>query len=169
MAYEFLNGYGSPQIVIQRISDLYNIETISLDYCMIEAGLSEEYQEIFQRLELWNHKLIDYDFKGSRITFNLDYGSYCSATNLLNIEKIHYYNSNPDTYKLYFSPRTIPDAGRVFEVRLIGEGWRQALIENSASGIGHKDVNIGFVTVYPQPKQMYDTNNIAGQSYFHFL
>ena len=73
MPYQFLNGYGAPRIVIQEIATNSNVNTIDLDLCMVE-GLREDYEEDFKRVTLeYNSKIIDYDYRGSKITFNLDY------------------------------------------------------------------------------------------------
>jgi len=169
MSYQFLNGYGSPRIVIQNRNTNINDYTIDLDLCMIE-GLVEDYQEDFKRVELeYNSEIIDYDFRGCKITFNLDYTSYCSATNLLNIDTIHHYNSLPDDYKLFLQPRTVAAGGRAFEVRLSGDSWSQGMHKGGNASIGHKNTKISFVTSHPVSKGFVDTNSTVNMSFFHFI
>ena len=89
MSYSFLNGYGAPEITIVDVATNLTVNIIQLDLCMVD-GLMEEYEEDFKRIVLeYNSKIIDYNYRGSKITFHLDYDSYCSATNLMNIDLIH--------------------------------------------------------------------------------
>lgn len=169
MSYQFLNGYGAPRVIIQSVATKLNDFTIDLDLCMIE-GLVEEYQEDFKRVTLeYNSKIIDYDYRGAKITFNLDYDSYCSATNLMNIDIIHYYISKSDEFKVFLQPRTIADGGRTFEVRLSGDSWSQGMHKGGSSSIGHKGVKISFITAHPEGKNFSDTNTNICQSFFHFI
>lgn len=169
MSYQFLNGYGSPRIVIQEIATNSNVNTIDLDLCMIE-GLNESYEEDFKRVVLeYNSKIIDYDYRGSKITFTLDYDSYCSADNLMNIDLIHAYISRSDEFRVFLQPRTISDGGRVFEVRLSGDAWNQGMLIGGSSALGHKGVKISFITAFPVSKAFSDTNTNVNLSFFHFL
>lgn len=169
MSYQFLNGYGSPRIVIQDAVTNLNVTTIELDLCMIE-GLREDYQEDFKRITLeYNSKIIDYDYRGSKITFNLDYDSYCSASNLNKIDIIHAYISRSDEFRVYIQPRTVADGGRVFEVRLSGDIWGQGMHKGGSASVGHKGVKISFITAFPVSKNFTDTNTNTNLSFFHFL
>lgn len=156
MAIDIINGYGAPRMNIVRLSDGLIYEEIDLDMCMIEAGLQEDYQEDFKRIELeYNGGFVDYDHRGSRITFTLDYVSLCSGANLLNLDKIEKYNTQPDTYKLIFMPRTILAGTRAFEVRCEGS-FSSGIHTGSLSAIGMKGVRVSYVTTYPVSKNFYD-------------
>ena len=169
MSYQFLNGYGAPRVIIQSISTKLNDYTIDLDLCMIE-GLVEDYQEDFKRVELeYNSQIVDYDYRGAKITFNLDYDSYCSATNLMNIDTIHHFISRSTEFRVFLQPRTIASGGRVFEVRLSGDSWSQGMHKGGSASVGHKGVKISFITVHPESKNFSDTNTNINLSFFHFL
>ena len=83
----------------------------------MENGLIEDYTEDFKRIELHSGEYVDYNFKGSRIRFEMDYSSFCDAETVLKIEKIFYYNTLPNQYKIYMIPRNDMRIRR-FEVRL---------------------------------------------------
>ena len=169
MSYQFLNGYGAPRVIIQSISTKLNDYTVDLDLCMIE-GLFEDYQEDFKRVELeYNSQIVDYDYRGAKITFNLDYDSYCSATNLMNIDIIHAFISRSTEFRVFLQPRTIASGGRVFEVRLTRDSWSQGMHKGGSTSVGHKGVKISFITVYPEGKNFSDTNTNINLSFFHFL
>lgn len=169
MPYQFLNGYGAPRVVIQEIATNSNVNTIDLDLCMID-GLMEEYEEDFKRVTLeYNSKIIDYNYRGSKITFHLDYDSYCSATNLMNIDLIHAYISRSDEFRVFLQPRTVASGGRVFEVRLSGDSWSQGMHKGGSGSIGHKGVKISFITAFPVSKNFSDTNTNINLSFFHFM
>lgn len=170
MAYGILNGYGSPAMIIQRKSDLVNIATINLDLCMIESGLTEDYTEDFKRIYLEkNSEIVDYDFKGARIKFNLDYVSLCTGDNLMKLDIIEAYNSQPLIYDLYFQPRTTLSQGRTFRVRSSGDGFSQGIHSGAnGSAIGHKGVKVSYITVFPVSKN-FITIDDSGISFFHGL
>lgn len=158
MSYQFLNGYGSPRILVQNIVTLVNDFTIDLDLCMLEGGLLESYNEDFKRVKLETGRIIDYDFKGSNIKFDLDY-NFCTAANLLKIDRICYYNSLPGTYKLYLQPRFYRSQNRIFEVRFSGDEWSQGMNTGGVNSVGHRDVKISFITTYPVGKSFNYTDD----------
>ena len=169
MSYSFLNGYGAPEITIIDVASNMTVDIISLDLCMID-GLMEEYEEDFKRVTLeYNSKIIDYNYRGSKITFHLDYVSYCSATNLMNIDLIHAYISRSDEFRIFLRPRTVADGNRSFEVRLSGDTWQQGMHKGGIGSVGHKGVKISFITAFPVSKNFGVTGASDGLSYFHFL
>lgn len=169
MSYSFLNGYGAPEITIIDVASNMTVDIISLDLCMID-GLMEEYEEDFKRVTLeYNSKIIDYNYRGSKITFHLDYDSYCSATNLMNIDLIHAYISRSDEFRIFLRPRTVADGNRSFEVRLSGDTWQQGMHKGGIGSVGHKGVKISFITAFPVSKNFGVTGASDGLSYFHFL
>lgn len=169
MSYQFLNGYGAPEITVIDVSTNMTVNIIQLDLCMIE-GLREEYQEDFKRVELeYNSKIVDYDYRGSKIIFHLDYNDYCSATNLMNIDLIHAYISRSDEFRIFLRPRTVADGNRSFEVRLSGDSWEQGMHKGGNQSVGHKGVKISFITAFPVSKNFGVTGATTGLSYFHFL
>jgi len=166
MAYNFLNGYGSPKMVIQHIDNKTNDITIELDMCMLEGGLMENYNEDFKRIKLENGKIEDYDFKGSNIKFDLDY-NFCTAENLYKIDLINYYNSLPELYKMFFSPRTLRASGRVFEVRCSGDEFSQGVETGGTEAPGHRNVKVSYITTYPGGKQFAYTDDSVQRSYYY--
>jgi len=169
MSYSFLNGYGAPEITIVDVATNLTVNIIQLDLCMVD-GLMEEYEEDFKRVVLeYNSKIIDYNYRGSKITFHLDYDSYCSADNLMNIDLIHSYISRSDEFRVFLRPRTVADGNRSFEVRLSGDSWQQGMHKGGSGSVGHKGVKISFITAFPVSKSFGVTGATDGLSYFHFL
>ena len=65
----YINGVSYPRILVKNsLNEI--IDTIDLDLCRTN-GLTEEYTEDFKRIELESGRFIDYDTRGSRITFTL--------------------------------------------------------------------------------------------------
>lgn len=155
MSSLYLNGVSYPVFKIKTLANEL-VEVINLDLCG-ENGLTEEYEEDYKRVTLEsNSRIIDYDFRGARIKFILDYSDYVRVDNLMNIEKLFFYNSLPETYKIILSPRA--DIGaRQFEVRL-ADGKYSLGIQPDA--YNHKDPVIEFITVIPSSKYFTDPNDI---------
>jgi len=154
----YLNGISYPRIEIRAISNNELIDTFDLDLCSYEGGLQEDYAEEFKRIILEkDNKYIDYNNKASRITFTLDYSPYVKASNLMNIEKIFYYNSLNDTYKIILYPR-IDILARSFEVRLLDGAYSLRVHSGGTRTIGHKMPVISLVTVTPVGKNFIDAS-----------
>ena len=111
-----LNGILNPMMRIATATDA-EFDLIELDLCG-ETGLTDDYTEDFKRVKLRkDNRFVDYDFKGARAKWSLDYSEYIKADMLFKIELIFAYNSQPDTYTMFFYPRS-DKLNRFFEVRL---------------------------------------------------
>jgi len=154
----YVNGYQYPQIVIKGVETNNTVETISLDLCN-EGGLTEEYTEDFKRNELESGGYVDFDFRGSRIIFTLDYSEYVRKNNLFNIEKIFAYNSNPNSYKLQIRPRA-DVLGRTFEVRLYDGKYSLGIMKGGINTPGHRLPVIQFITVDTVSKNFLDPDTL---------
>ena len=149
--YPYINGVSYPTVEIRSTAGAL-IETITFPLCM-ENGLIEDYTEDFKRVELQSGQYIDYDFKGSRIRFELDYSSFCDAETILNIEKIFYYNSLPLLYNIHLIPRNDMKIRR-FEVRLEDGKFNLGVLRGGVNAPGNRNMVIKFITKIPQGKNM---------------
>lgn len=146
----YVNGVSYPLVKVLTV-DNEDVETITLDLCG-RGGLVEEYTEDFKRVVLENNSTYkDYDFRGSRIKFILDYSEYVRADNLEAIENIFFYNSLPDEYVLKLIPRA--DAlRRQFTVRLDDGAYSLGIHTGGTNTVGHRLPLLVFVTVNPVGK-----------------
>ena len=103
---------------------------------------------------------MDFDFKGARIVFNLDYSQYARKSNLSKIEKLLFYNSVPGSYRLFITPRVDAQA-RDFEVRFLDGNYDLGILTGGANAQGHKLPVIKFITVIPQGKNFIDPDNLS--------
>ncbi len=149
--YPYINGVSYPLVDIISSSGL--VERIEFPLCM-ENGLTEDYTEDFKRIELQSGKYIDHDFKGSRIRFELDYSSFADAETILNVEKIFYYNSQPDLYQIFIIPRNDMKIRR-FEVRLEDGKFNLGVLRGGVNAPGNRNMVIKFITKIPQSKDMH--------------
>lgn len=156
----YINGYSYPRMIIKDYTTLEVIESIDLDMCNLSGGMQESYQEYFKRNELESGRLVDFDFKGARIVFNLDYSQYARKSNLSKIEKLLFYNSVPDSYRLFITPRVDAQA-RDFEVRFLDGNYDLGILTGGANAVGHKLPVIKFITVIPQGKNFIDPDNLS--------
>jgi hypothetical protein len=157
----FINGYSYPVVTVKDYDTNDLIDTIYLDQCNLSGGFNEAYEEDFKRNELEKTgRYIDFDFKGARIVFSLDYSQYVKKSNLSKIEMIHMYNSNPDSYKIFLRPRADAQA-REFEVRLLDGSWELGIHTGGAFSPGNKLPVIKFVTTTPVSKDFIDPDNLS--------
>jgi len=150
----YINGVGSPLVEVRLVSNDLLVDSIYLDLCM-SGGLVENYAEDFKSVTLENNRIINYDFKASRITFDLDYSEYVRKANLFLIENIFYYNSLPETYYL----RLIPSRdllGRGFKVSLQDGSFSLAHLSGGVKSKGHKLPIIRFITIDTVGKNFID-------------
>lgn len=151
---DYINGYSYPKIVIKDVDTNETINTIELSLCGA-GGLVENYVEDFKRIELESGRYIDYDYRGSRISFQLDYSEYIRKTDLALIELIFAYNSQPETYKLILYPRA--DIGaRYFEVRLTDGSFSLGILKGGINTVGHRLPVINFITTVSLGKNFLD-------------
>ena len=149
-----INGVSYPMFRIATATDS-EYEWIDFELCG-EAGYTEDYTEDFKRVQLRkDNRFIDYDFKGSRIKFILDYSEYIKADMLFNIEKIFAYNSQPDTYTIYFYPRS-EKLNRFFEVRLEDGQFSLQLLPDRK---GHTLPVLRLISTITQIKNFVPTEN----------
>ena len=149
--YPYINGVSYPKVEIISATGTL-IETIEFPLCM-ENGLIEDYTEDFKRIELHSGEYVDYNFKGSRIRFEMDYSSFCDAETVLKIEKIFYYNTLPNQYKIYMIPRNDMRIRR-FEVRLEDGKFNLGVLRGGVNAPGNRNMVIKFITKIPQGKNM---------------
>jgi len=155
----YLNGVGYPIFLIKSVEDDSLIESISLDLCG-EEGLTETYEEDFKRNQLENKRYIDFDFKGCMIKFSLDYSSYIKKNNLINIEKLFAYHTNPLSYKLILIPRSDAQA-RNFEVRFSNPNFSLGIMKGGRNAKGHRLPILEFTTVSPVSKNFIDPDLLS--------
>lgn len=156
---DYINGRSYPVVIIKDAETDEIIETIQLDLCM-SAGEAEGYEEDFKRNKLETGRLVDYDFKGSNITFTLDYSEYVRKSNLFKIEKIFAYHSQPETYKIILRPRADVQK-REFEVRFATGNYQLGVLPGGAYSPGNRLAVIEFVTVQPTSKMFVDPDNLS--------
>jgi len=154
----YVNGVGYPIIKVKSIATGLFVETIQLDLCM-EGGLVEDYAEDRQSVQLQSGEIIHYDFKGSRISFTLDYSSYVQKANLFLIERIFFYASLPDSYQLFLTPRN-DVSPRVFEVLMLDGVFSLGVQTGGVNTVGHKFPVIKFITKYLVGKNFLDPDEI---------
>jgi len=159
VGYRYVNGYRYPRITVFNIVTNTQTEVINLDLCM-SAGLVEEYEENFKRNETVAGRLIDFDNKASRIIFTLDYSEYVRKENTFYIEKVFFYNSLPDTYKLILTPR-IDVLKRYFEVRLMDGAYSMGIMKGGLEAPGNRLPIIKFITKYTVGKNFVDPLDVA--------
>lgn len=156
----YLNGYQYPQVIIQHLDSSQIEETIDFDLCN-EGGLTESYEEDFKRNKLEKEsRFIDFDFKAARIKFTLDYSQYAKKANLMKIEKIFFYHSKPDSYKLLLRPRADVKK-RVFEVRLETASYELGIMKGGLNTRGHRLPVITFITTKPVGKNFLDPDTLS--------
>ena len=159
MSYNYVTGSAYPIFYVRLVSSGALVETINLDLCMLEQGMLESYKEDFKRVILeQNSRIIDYDFRASRITFLCDY-SLSKKTNTLNIDKLSFYNSQPLTYLVRMKPRA--DAPREFTVRMNTGEWSLGVYPGGTLAIGNRLSVIEFISEKPEGKQLLDLDNLA--------
>mgnify|MGYP001271779100 CR=1 FL=1 len=164
MSSNYVNGVSYPIFNIYTIGSIYRdggtyVETIELSLCQ-QGGLTEAYREVFKRVELENNYKRDYDFSGAEIVFTLDYSPYVSKDDLLKIERLFYYNSLPDNYKVILTPRA--DAlPRFFEVRLLDGVYSTGILPGGNNAPGNRLTVVQFVTVRPAGKNVIDVDQLA--------
>ena len=141
----YINGFNDPEVIIKGIDTGNVIETISLDMCNLQGGMTESYEENFRRKELESGQLIDFDFKGCRIIFTLDYSQYARKANLFLIEKIIAYSTQPDTYSLWIRPRA-DNNKREFKVKILDGIYELGILPGGINTVGHKLPVIKFIT-----------------------
>ena len=148
----YINGVSYPRILVKNsLNEI--IDTIDLDLCGAN-GLTEEYTEDFKRIELESGRFIDYDTRGSRITFTLDYSEYIKKANLFLIERIFFYNSIPE-YTLLLYPR-LDVLARNFEVRLLDGTFSLGILTGGVNAKGHKYPVLKFITATTGSKLFID-------------
>lgn len=150
----YINGYSYPRILIKDDSNAI-IDIIDLPLCS-ENGLIEEYAEDYKRVELENGSYYDYDNRGARITFTLDYSNYIIKANLFLIEKIFFYNSVPN-YSMVLYPR-IDVLARNFDVKLFDGSYSLGILTGGTLAKGHKYPVIKFITTQPGSKNFIDSD-----------
>lgn len=149
--YPYINGVSFPIFEIRSLANVL-VETITFPLCQ-ENGLTEDYEEDFKRVELQSGEIVDYDFKGSRIRFELDYSSFANADTILDVEKLFYYNTLPESYKIMIIPRADLKARR-FEVKLDDGKYSLGVLKGGVNSQGNKNMIIRFVSKIPQGKNM---------------
>ena len=155
----FVNGTGIPVVLIKSYPYNEPVETIRLDLCG-EQGLTESYEEEFNRVQLSETgEYIDYNFRGSRIIFRLDYSEVIFKANSFNIEKIFHYNSLPEEYNIYLFPR-IEAGNRYFKVRLLDGIYSQGVLKGGGLAGGNKGTVISFITTTPVSKNFVDIDSL---------
>jgi len=160
MAYNFVNGYSYPTILIKNATTNAVVERIDLDLCM-SNGMEESYVEDFKRNQLEKlGRFVDFDFKACRITWTLDYSEYVKKNNLLKIEKILAYHSQPDSYKIYLRPRTDIQR-REFEVRFLDGNYSIGILKGGAYAKGNKSTVIKFVSTELISKNFIDPDDVS--------
>lgn len=147
----YINGYSYPEVIIKGVATGNVVENISLDMCNLSGGMTESYQEYFKRNELENGRLVDFDFKGCRITFTLDYSQYARKANLFLIDKIIAYATQPETYNIYLRPRADSNK-REFHVKILDGNFELGILTGGINTPGHKLPVIKFITVIPTSK-----------------
>lgn len=155
----YVNGVAYPRVTIFNIVTNEFVEQIDLDLCGAN-GLIEDYQENFKRNETDSGRYIDFDFRASRITFTLDYSEFVKKNNSFKIEKIFFYNSQPELYKLILTPRA-DVLKRFFEVRLSDGSYSMGALTGNINSQGNKLPIIKFVTKITVGKNFVDPDNVA--------
>ncbi len=155
----YINGYSYPIIEIRDRTDDSIVSRLSLDLCN-EGGLTEAYEEDFKRNKLESGGLVDFDFKGSRIIFTLDYSEYARKTNLFNIENIFAYNAQPLSYRIVLYPRA-DVMSRSFEVRLHTGNYNLGIMKGGAYALGNRLPIVEFITTNPVSKNFADPDTLA--------
>lgn len=161
---DYINGVSYPIFHIYTIGATSReggeyVETIELPLCM-EGGLVEEYAEDFKRIELENGYKVDYDNRAANIIFSLDYSTYVKKDDLFKIDRLCYYNSRPEDFKIILVPRA--DAlGRYFEVRFLDAAFSLGVHKGGSNAIGNRLPVIKFVTVYPVGKFFVDPDTLS--------
>lgn len=160
MSLRYINGSGNARITVYNIATTALVETIDFDLCNLSEGQVENYQEDFKRNETHSGRLIDFNFKGSRIIWDLDYTEDIELENAIKIEKVYRYNSEPETFKLMFTPR-IDVLRRSFEVRLTTGAYSQGIQTGGLSARGNRLTSLSFITTYPVSKNFTNPNDVA--------
>lgn len=155
MSLEYVNGSSSSRVTIFSLTDNTQVEVINLDLTNLSSGQVEDYEESFKRLITAQGKIIDFDFKGSRIIFDLDYSEDIEKHNSFNIEKISAYNSQPERYKLIFTPR-IDILKRTFEIRMLDGKFSQGIDVGGVDAKNNTLTRIKFITKYTVSKNFID-------------
>ncbi len=166
MSFEILNGSSYPVIIVKDYTNLI-IETINLDLCNLEGGQKESWRESFRQVTLdKDNEIITYGFKGSRGRFILDYSQLMEAGNLYNIDRIFYYNSLPETYKLFLRPRA-DVVIRQFQVIIADEDFNIGKIPDNR---GHTDTIVNFITKKTVGKNFQNLDYLSFPSpYFQYI
>lgn len=141
----YINGYSYPEVIVKGVDTGNVVETISLDLCNLQGGMTESYEENFKRNELESGRFIDFDFKGCRITFTLDYSQYARKANLFLIEKIIAYATQVDSYSLWLRPRADSNK-REFKVKILDGNFELGILTGGINTAGHKLPIIKFIT-----------------------
>lgn len=154
----YINGYSYPRIIIRAVSDGSVTETIDLDLTM-SGGLVETFEEYYKSNELETGEIIDYDFKGSRINFQLDYSEYVRKSNMLKIEKIRQYAQEPESYSVWLTPRVDVQV-RSYEVRP-RFNYSIGVLTGGSNTQGNRLVSIEFVTKGLHYSLLQDPDNLS--------
>jgi len=162
----YVNGASNARVTVFDLSTKEQTEVIDLDLCGFTAGQVEDYEEEFKRNKTEQGKLIDFDFKASRILFTLDYSEDIEKANSFDIEKIAFYNSLPDRYQLILTPR-VDILRRTFEVRLYDGKYSQGIDVGGVDAKGNTLTVIKFITVYPVGKNFIDPLDVIAPMPFY--
>jgi len=154
----YINGYSYPVVIIKDYSTHAIVEQLNLDLCGV-GGLVESYEDEFKRNKLESGAIVDYDFKGTTIRFTLDYSEYVKKSNLVKIEKIFIFSSQPESYRIFLRPRADVQV-REFEVRLEPE-YELGILKGGAYTPGNRLAVIKFVTVRPGSKMFTDPDLLS--------
>jgi len=155
----YINGYNKPRFRITDISGVL-VEIIDLPICMVQ-GLTESYKKLFKTHELQNRALVNFDYKGERISFTLDYSSLIVKPTALQIQNLENYLDSFDDYKVYLYPR-VDNLSRFFEVTLPQDyGYNLNIHNNGQNAIGNKGVIPTVITKFAVPKNWQDPDNLS--------
>lgn len=164
---EFLNGYYKPRFKILN-SDGSIKEIIELPYCGIQ-GLSEGYQKIFKTHELHTGEILNFDYKGERIRFVLDYSQYSSKSLLIKARKIEDYLTSFSSYKVFLYPRS-DNLSRRFEVVLPADNSTELrILTGGVNAQGHKGFALTVVTKFPVNKKWEEVDGLRFQSPYQIV
>jgi hypothetical protein len=158
MSFEYLNGSSYPVIIVRTLAGAL-VEQINLELCNLGNGMKENWNESFKQVTLdKDDEIITYGFKGSRGTYVLDYSELNNAGNLLNIDKVFYYNSLPSLYKVYLRPRADVLAVRDEQVIISDDTFTIGLLPDRR---GHTDTIIKFITKKTTSKKLQDLDLLS--------
>lgn len=158
MSYDYINGVSYPRITVFSLTDNTVVEQIDLPLCNT-AGLVEDYQEDFKRNQTEAGRIINFDNKACRIKFTLDYSEYLRKAETLVIEKVFFYNSQPDKFKIILTPR-VDVLKRFFEVCLDDGAYSMGVNKGGTNARGNRLAIIKFITKYTVGKNFVDPADV---------